>query len=398
MTHFGDTKSYKGGGGGYYYNPDADDRAHSKTFLIEVQDADNALAYLLNLSDLDLFELWCATNRITNYGYYDWERIVKLLPEGQLEILLEKKECGRDERVRKDEAQRKARAERDKVYTKQRAIARAAEKRDEQEKSERMVDESRLISGHLHSEIAEAIRRREKYGRYDGEWLDDPVAAITGQGGFGEEVIQTRGIKLEVNIALDCSNSMIHNKLTEPAKEAMRTIYLALDLAAKQLPDGTLTIAPWLWAKGDDGKRVVNMARDSWSDRMIEVNDDNPLGPMKSLGEKGDYYLFTGEDTWIHPLLEAINKNEQRHGDPGAFRLDIILTDGVLDHKTDSRKGNNIQDERNGNLQTVVLNFLPMEDWGNYPVPNRCVQYEATTENVSNLMRQVLGDWVVGAI
>lgn len=107
---------------------------------------------------------------------------------------------------------------------------------------------------------------------------------------------------------------------------------------------------------------------------------------------------WPGEDTWIHPLLEALEDWENRHGDSGAYRLDLIISDGILEHKTDASKGDVIQDRRNGFLQSVMLNFLPMSDWGDYRVPNRCIQYPADLENLFGLLRSVIGEWLVSAI
>ena len=384
MTVYSDTKRRKSrGGGSFYYNQTAADRARSKTQFDKVKASADPAAFLRGLTNQELMALASATKKVSRYGNTDWNRIVALLPDGEEEVLRARIEAGRKEQLAAQEARNREWQAGQEERARQRVEA-----------QQRKVDESRLIAGHLRSELAAAIRRREAYGQYDGEWLDDPVAALTGQGGFGEEIIETCGIKLEVNLCLDCSNSMVRNRLDEVSTNVMRTLYLALDLVAKELPEGTLTVTPWLWAKGEDGKTVRNLSR-RWGN-VVEVTDDSPLGPM---GDLPNYnWEWDGEDTWIYPLLDAIRKREERYGDFGAFRLDIILTDGVLEHKTDSRRGDAIQDVRDGNLQSVVLNFLPMELWGDYRVPNRCVQYEATVENIGNLMRQVLGDWIVGVI
>jgi len=379
----GDRKIYKGRSGGSSYNWDAHERSCSKEHYDKVKASADPAAFLNGLSNEKLSVMYADTNRILRYGDMDWNRIVAMLPDGELEILKARIDEDRNEKLEKAKA-------------KQQQYAEAGEERKmrQVEQKQRKVDDSRLIAGYLHSELAIATRRKEAYGRYDGEWLDDPVAALIGQGGFGEEVSESVGIKLEINLALDCSNSMVRNGLTEVAVNVMRTLYLALDIVAKDLPDGTLTVVPWLWAKGEDGKTVIDLSR-AFGD-AAKVTDANPLGPMDGLPLND--WNWTGEDTWIYPLLEAICEREEREGDFGAFRLDIILTDGVLEHATDSRRGDAVQDRRDGNLQSVVLNFLPMELWADFRVPNHCVQYEATVENVGSLMRQVLGDWVVGVV
>lgn len=265
---------------------------------------------------------------------------------------------------------------------------------------EQLVADSRLMAGFIHSEIATAVSWKETYGHQEGDWLDDPVAALTGQGGFGEEVSKSTGIKLQIHLCLDCSNSMVHNRVDQVSVEVMRTMYLALDQASKQLPTGSLTVHMWKWALDEDGKRVDQVTKgDHWTDltepgTLAEgVNGKDPRGYTRYLPSAS--YQWTGEDTWIHPLLEALDAWETVNGDPGAYRLDIIISDGILEHPTDARKGDVIQDRRDGNLQSIVLNFLPMEDWGDYRVPNRCVQYPATAENLMGLMRAILGDWLV---
>jgi hypothetical protein len=123
------------------------------------------------------------------------------------------------------------------------------------------------------------------------------------------------------------------------------------------------------------------------------VDGDDPRGFTKYLPGAGSWD-WTGEDTWISPLLEALEDWEIKYGDSASYSLDIILSDGILEHPTDARKGDAIQDRRDGSLQSIVLNFLPMGEWGDYRVPNRCVQYPATSENLLGLLRGILGDWL----
>jgi len=255
-----------------------------------------------------------------------------------------------------------------------------------------LVDESRLISGFLHTEIASAIKHRDKHDLYDGDWLDDPVSAITTGRGFSEEILESVGIKMQVNVCLDCSNSMLNNGLAEVATACMRTIYLALVKASDGLPPGSLVVNSWLWALGDNGKVVEHLERMHYA----KFTDDNPLGPMAALpvGKYGSSF-WSGEDTWLYPLLEKICTWEENYGDARAYRLDLIITDGVLEHKTDPGKCDKIQDTRDGVLQTIVLNFLPPENWADTRVPIRCIQYSVDVDNIFAVLRSVLGDWLV---
>lgn len=247
--------------------------------------------------------------------------------------------------------------------------------------------DARLMAGQLQSEFASAIGWRDRFGQPEGDWLDDPVEALTTGYGFGEEVRTSRGIKMQVNLCLDCSNSMVHNRLDNTAKETIQNFYLGLRMASSQLPTGSLVVNVWTWANGDDGRSVSHVNSKSEEEKYA----DSPMGAL----EYNYWAQFDGEDTWISPLLDRLERWENRYGDPTAFRLDIVITDGVLEHPTDAREGDKIQERRDGALQTVVLNFLPVEDWSDSRVPKRCVQYPATDDNLVGLMRGVLGAWLV---
>lgn len=248
---------------------------------------------------------------------------------------------------------------------------------------------ARLMAGSLQTEFVSAIGWRERHSQPEGDWLDDPVMAVTTGYGFGEEVRTSQGIRLQVNLCLDCSNSMVHNGLDRVSQDAVRDMYLGMRMAAADLPTGSMTINVWIWAGNTDGKWVSHLTSKS----NVEKTQDNPMGPLD-----GWWANFDGEDTWIAPLFARLEQWENKYGDPGAYRLDIIVTDGVLEHVTDSREADKIQERRDGALQTVMLNFLPSEDWADSRVPKRCVQYPATPDNIVALMRSVLGYWLVNIV
>lgn len=293
--------------------------------------------------------------------------LAKLKAEGKLDAYLE------SEKQKRQAAEEQAKQ-----------IVLEREKKVELERLDKSA-EARLMAGALQSEFASAIGWRDRYNQPEGDWLDDPVAALTTGYGFAEEVRTSRGIKMQINICLDCSNSMNHNGLSAVSLRTVRDMYLGLDMASRQLPDGSLVVNVWEWAHDADGKIVYRTTDDGRARQ-----NDNPMGALVNW-----WPYFDGEDTWISPLLESLEKWEDTHGDPGAFRLDIIITDGVLEHATDARKGDEIQERRDGALQSVVLNFLPMADWSDSRVPKRCVQYPATPDNLIGLMRGVLGNWLV---
>lgn len=242
------------------------------------------------------------------------------------------------------------------------------------------------LTGHLHSELASAIATREKYGLMEGDYLDDPVEASQGRAGFAEEVVIKRGIRLLVNICIDCSNSMVHNGLQDATKAAAYTLYAMLDNVASMLPPDTLLCNVWLWAKYKEGTGTF----------MLQPADYNALmSPQQSIVKKINELYMDGEDTYIAPLFRQLHHWEQINGWAGEARLDIVLTDGVLEHKKDRAEATNWQLERDGGLNTVLLNFLPMADWADVYLPDRCLQYEASVDNVFTLMTKVFGEWVM---
>ena len=104
--------------------------------------------------------------------------------------------------------------------------------------------------------------------------------------------------------------------------------------------------------------------------------------------------IFTGTDTWFAPLFKMIEDWEVKDSDAGAVRLDIVITDAVFEHKTDIRECDTIQERRNGNLQTVILNFMPEKDWVNSTLPKRCFMLKVDAGNVAGILRNVLTEFV----
>jgi hypothetical protein len=93
-------------------------------------------------------------------------------------------------------------------------------------------------------------------------------------------------------------------------------------------------------------------------------------------------------------LLEEIEKWEKEESDPGAVRLDIVLTDAVFEHKKDIRESDVIQERRDGQLQTVFLNFMPEKEWLNSTLPKRCFMIKVDKDNVAGILRNVLSEFV----
>jgi len=251
-----------------------------------------------------------------------------------------------------------------------------------------MQQQSVRLTGFLHSEIAQAIAIREKHDLYEGDFLDDPVEAVQGRAGFAEEYRVARGVKLLVNIAIDCSNSMTHNGVSDAAKVAAYTLYAMLDNVSKMLPADTVTVNVWKWAMRKDGAGVSRFTTERYGGGKL-------LSDQQLIVEAIHDIYMDGEDTYIAPLFRDLHTWESRNGWSSEARLDIVLTDGVLEHKKDRAEATKWQLARDGGLSTVLLNFLPANDWAEVYLPDRCFQYEATTDNVFTLMTKVLGEWVM---
>lgn len=261
-----------------------------------------------------------------------------------------------------------------------------------QEETRSMREEVELTAGMLRSDFDEALRMREVYGVRDGEWIDDVVGACTTGYGFAEEIQERSGVKLQVTVSLDCSNSMYHNHIANDAVTAFRTIYMALE-ALQAEHQGDVYIQAFVFSRWADGKGA-NTA-DSAGNPIYHIPDEYRLGVMdRYRNDVSVSALFNGEDTWVYPLFEKIEAWENKNSDPGAIRLDIVITDAVLEHTSDIRQSSVIQERRNGALQTVFLNLMPEERWINSTLPQRCLQYPANKDNLGGLLRNLLAEFV----
>lgn len=279
----------------------------------------------------------------------------------------------------------------------QKAMRARSEQREQQWKAEQVDHVVELqstavrLTGFLHSELATALANREMHDLFEGDFLDDPVEAMQGRAGFGEDTQQAQGIRLLVNLCVDGSNSMGLNDTEGPALEATRTLYAMLDNVRGALPDGQLEVEVWGWAMGREGKQTRHITRplSDW-ERGYETH----LTPQQHYVNAINNMSLDGEDTWISPLFETLLKHEVQTGWMGGARLDIIITDGVLEHRTDRQKASDLQLLRDGGVTTILLNLLPMDDWADVHLPDHCLQYEATVDNLFSLMTKVLGEWV----
>jgi len=266
------------------------------------------------------------------------------------------------------------------------------------EETSKIREQIEMVAGCLRSDFAEVFKWSERYGLREGDWLDDPVAAYAMGHGFGEEVKERSGVKLQVTVSIDLSNSMYYNNVHESSLEAFRTIYMMLEDMQKEHP-GDLFIAAFSYSKGDDGRGATRVQNRTWYGDERELKDEYDLGAMERWRKGSGHYggsgvSFSGEDTWMYPLFQEIEKWENEESDSGAVRLDIVITDAVLEHPKDIRESSVIQERRNGALQTVLLNLMPEEEWINSTLPLRCVQYPANRDNLGGLLRNILAEFV----
>lgn len=266
-----------------------------------------------------------------------------------------------------------------------------------EEQTNQYLAERELTAGALQSDLDAAWKLQESYGMLQGEFIDDIVGAGYHGDGFGEEIRQRSGIKLQITLSLDCSNSMYYNRISQIAKKAFRTVGLAMKKMqeeADQMYPGCLFTKFFLFSLGYEGKSVNVLTKNSYNKDDLEE-----FSGFRDVINTKDVYVheqnwFSGEDTYISTLFSAIEKWESTSSDPGAIRLDLVITDAVLEHRDDIREANIIQERRDGNLQTVLLNFLPESDWLGSTLPRRCVQYHVDENNIDGMLRNVIHEFL----
>ena len=268
--------------------------------------------------------------------------------------------------------------------------------------------DSNIEVGDFLSELATAIKFRMKMGQSQGDWIEEPERYLTDGLIFATEQAVAAEVKLQVTVSIDGSTSMWMNKIMKHAGPALIAIDRIIRKAVQDLPVGSVHYAPFVfhqtahklpaaylnayvgranWASGAEADRTVwpNVAREE------QVEAAKKAGEVT---EADAWFALSGSETFIAPLFKAIKEWEEKEGDPSAVRLDIVLTDGVLESPEDVEEATKIQEERNGKLRTVLLNFLPLDQWSNYQLPDRCSQFAVDADNVDTSIRQILNDAV----
>lgn len=404
---YGDTKSYKGRGGwggGSGYSDEG--RGMSKSVWEWFEEHYTASGFdknwLFSLDDVEchrLIDLSVFRYNLEDIASYNSPNV-----DSRARRLVEKEDPGKNATWQAfwqhlkngydeyTERMRKLNAERHKKWQEEneKREAQAAQVRLEQTTNiKKDVD---LIAGAIRSDFHTALTYQERHDLDEGDWIDDVVDTFYTGHGFGEETRQKSGIKIQITVSLDLSNSLRANDIADEAMFAFRDIGIALLKMREENPND-LFIGFFTFADGEDGK-LARQFGVRWNGEVPVKEDD--LGPFDDM--RRAYYdangLFTGEDTWITPLFEQIEKWENKSSDSGAVRLDIVITDAVLEHPTDIREASVVQERRDGNLQTILLNFMPQNQWLASTLPRRCVQYPANKDNIAGMLRTVLQDFL----
>lgn len=371
-----------------------------------------SLAHLLEMPEQDAYA--CIKFTVSRYGLYDiavkWSNaeesrarqlVIKDLGEAAwVEFHAYLVACY-SKVIEKIEREQHEAAERQRgewaVYEAQRKAQQAIVDREDFELTD---GNARLSLGQFESELATAVSSVDTYTYGGGDSIDDVVEVISDGSGWIEESSKAKGVKLQISLSLDMSNSMVYNGVAMQAATAFRDIGWMMKLLKQNNPDD-LNIAFFTFSR-DIG----------WSDKvsnygkLVTELTAKPIEPgstsIQEFSEFRESYLrnnvrslFDGHDTYVAPLFEAIQNWENENGDPGAVRLDIILTDAVLEHPGDIRDADAIQERRNGNLRSVMLNFMPESDWLGSTLPKRTFMVKVDAENISGMLRNILSEFLV---
>lgn len=439
----GDKKSsgrggYSGGGSSYSYNDAGrgNSKNHYEVFLRGWERAGYARIWLEGgedgLGDTTLYNVCYHTTY--RYTVHDWATHRFDDPEGNdgrvRRLVIQKCDLAAwrklqarakdvyDKAMKELEARRAEREQQGEIY---RASFQAEQLKRKEELRLQARNNANLVAGSFRSDFHDAFTYRDSYGHREGDWLEDPVDAVANRAGFGVEEERATGLKVQITVSIDRSNSMAHNRaangerFSKVAGSMYRDLWLALEQMKREFPDSLFIgafefafdtderVIKTDWYRGEYVEYVPRPGRGAeclshhitysgeWRD--MEWSDEETLGAVQSYMESYEY-KFSGEDTWFYPLFELIEKWEQRWSDPGAVKLDLILSDAVIEHPTDITRSDVIQERRDGALQTVILNLLPEHEWVNSDLPAYCVQYPANPDNLSGLLRTLISNFV----
>lgn len=252
-----------------------------------------------------------------------------------------------------------------------------------------------VTAGMLSSDLNQAFINKDRVGD-SGDWIEETVDTFIDGSGFGYETQKATGIKIQITVSLDLSNSMYYNHIHLAAANAFRDIGMTLRSLKDEYPDD-LYCALFTFSDDDyNGHGKACRGLDIFTRKPEHEHDFMALDyyrPSKIAGWYGTG-PFDGTDTFISPLFQEIEGWEKEHSDPSAVKLDIVLTDAVLEHPRDIKEADAIQERRDGTLQSVFLNFMPEGDWLNSTMPKRCYQLKVDRDNISGMLRNIISEFV----
>lgn len=424
---------YRGSGGRTYsggssYVYDDEGRGDSKRvweWFEEHFTANPTLEWLTSLDDGRCY--WLLKNSVIRYNLQDiafnWSPgydegtdarahrlVVRMLNEDDWLTFHKHLVAGYDRQKEENDKAYRERQEEWREQARQASIVQAQREaeqlRVEHEEYNKALPDIQFTAGMLSSELNQVFISNDVVGDY-GDWFEDAVDVYISGEGWGREDNKATGIKLQITLSLDLSNSMYYNGVHKECARTFRDLGLTLKAMQASYPED-LYIGFFQFSLDNAegrGKRAYNLAWDGVHGRSVWRDDT----PRRELEDKYEQFyplretsiekwwkngIFDGTDTWFYPLFQEIETWEKANSDPGCVRLDIILTDAVIEHTTDVRKSDIIQERRNGELQTVLLNFLPEDQWVNSTLPKRCYQMAVNVDTVAGILRNVVSEFV----
>ena len=289
--------------------------------------------------------------------------------------------------------------ERDGQWAAYRAQREAEQAIIERENWAEIMDTVTPTVGLFTSEINNVFVPVQKIDADEGDFIDNVVNVYQNGSGWGYEDEKAVGTKLQVTLSLDLSNSMFYNGIHRVAAQTFRDMAIVLEnmraMYQNDLYTAYFTFSDDNYWDDLKGRRVRILSARPVAGESF--GDFKLMTPSEVKGWRGEG-PFSGTDTWVSPLLEAIENWEVQNSDPGCMRLDIVITDAVLEHPKDIRDADAIQERRDGSLQTVFLNFMPEEEWLNSTLPRRCFEVAVDENNISGILRQILAEFLAVSI
>ena len=232
-----------------------------------------------------------------------------------------------------------------------------------------------------------------------GDAIEDIVDAYHGSGGFLDTTQKATDSKLQISVSLDLSNSMYYNDVHQSAADAFLMICMSLKAIKDEYPDDIFisffTFSDNGWE--GKGKSVSEVVPDRWGGSALSLFGEFEFVKPSAVKRWVRGYgtgIFTGEDTYIAPLLSALEKWEAKSSSPGAVKLDIVITDAVFEHPKDIRESDVIQERRDGQLQTVFLNFMDPSNWLACTLPKRCLMVKVGKDNLAGILRNLVAEFL----